>query len=478
MYSRKVFLDQLGLEFVGLTTTLLGIIGFLSLAEMGLSVAVSSTLYKPLAEKNYQLVNTTIDFLGKAYKTIGLAMVVLASIVALFIPYFFPEQEVELAIIYFAYLVFITSVVIEYVFNYRQIILSADQKNYVLTYCRDSLGLAKVVTQLAVIKLGMGEYAWLITGLITTSLSICLINRYVNKNYAWLVKTEKDLKTLYIECNEVVTKTKQLIIHKMAGFVLHSSGSIFIYKFTSLATVALIGNYQMLSSVSQTLALTMKPGLTASVGNFVSTQSNIESYILFKVLAFIHLVLGLFFAVQFYYLSDGFISIWLGSEYTLDSNIKLLIAINLFLLICRGVIDTFIMAYGFFHDIWAPAIELTISIVVSVVFGYLYGAAGVLSGTAVSVGLIVFFWKPYLIYKLGFKLGYSKFVKDISWLALQGVGVILSSYLFIHDYNNVNELGEWIVVAISTSLLLFLIFSFLAVINIEVRDYARRKFKR
>lgn len=66
MVSRKIFLDQLGPDFIGLTTTLLGIIGFLSLAEMGLSVAVSSTLYKPLAEKDYQQVCNTIDFLGKS----------------------------------------------------------------------------------------------------------------------------------------------------------------------------------------------------------------------------------------------------------------------------------------------------------------------------------------------------------------------------------------------------------------------------
>ncbi|MFA0322750.1 hypothetical protein AB4561_23250, partial [Vibrio sp. 10N.222.55.A3] len=161
MASRKLFLDELGPEFIGLTTTLLGIIGFLSLAEMGLSVAVSSTLYKPLAEKDYKTVNTTIDFLGKAYKLIGLSMVVLGSIVALFIPYFFPEQEIDLSVIYFAYVVFILSVVLEYVFNYRQIILSADQKSYVITCWRDGLNITKIILQIGALYVGLGEFAWL-----------------------------------------------------------------------------------------------------------------------------------------------------------------------------------------------------------------------------------------------------------------------------------------------------------------------------
>jgi hypothetical protein len=51
-FSRKIFLDCLGAEFLGLSGTLTNILGFLSLAEMGVGTAVAFNLYKPLAEDN------------------------------------------------------------------------------------------------------------------------------------------------------------------------------------------------------------------------------------------------------------------------------------------------------------------------------------------------------------------------------------------------------------------------------------------
>ena len=51
-FSRKIFLDSLGADFVGLTGTLQNILGFLNLAEMGIGAAIGYVLYRPLFEQN------------------------------------------------------------------------------------------------------------------------------------------------------------------------------------------------------------------------------------------------------------------------------------------------------------------------------------------------------------------------------------------------------------------------------------------
>lgn len=449
MFSRKIFLDELGAEFIGLTTTLLGIIGFLSLAEMGLSGAVAATLYKPLAEKNYSLINTTIDFLGKAYKVIGLAMFALGSIVALFLPHFFPSQEVELSVIYFAYVVFITSVIIEYVFNYKQIILSADQKNYVLTYYRDGLNIVKVLLQILAIKMGMGVYVWLFVGLLTGVISIVLINRYIHKYYKWLNSTGKSLKNLYLECGEVVTKTKNLMIHQVGYFVFRTSDSLLIYKFSSLVMVTLFSNYQMLSAIIQTLFGTLSSGLTAGVGSYISSKSNGESYNLFQQIFIIHLIMALFFAILFYKLSDGFILLWLGDSYLIHEDIKLVLSVNIFLMVYRGAIDVFIMGGGIFHDVKAPVFEVVINLIVSITAGYFYGVAGVLLGTLISVMLVAIFWKSYLIYTHIFLLSFKSFSFDLTKHIFLLISVICP-FIFYEKLNEdikVDTWLEWIKVA-------------------------------
>ena len=49
-FSRKIFLDTLGADFVGLTGTLQNLLGFLNLAELGIGSAIGYVLYKPLFE--------------------------------------------------------------------------------------------------------------------------------------------------------------------------------------------------------------------------------------------------------------------------------------------------------------------------------------------------------------------------------------------------------------------------------------------
>lgn len=463
MVSRKIFLEQLGPDFIGLTTTLLGIIGFLSLAEMGLSVAVSSTLYKPLAEKDYETINNTIDFLGKAYKGIGFSVIILGLIVAVFLPHFFPNQGVDLKVVYYAYSIFIISVVIEYIFNYKQIILSADQKNYVITYCRDSLNIIKVLLQIFVIKLGFGEYAWLVIGLITSAISIVLINRYVNKNYSWLKSTGKSFKELYKESSEIVIKTRQLMVHKISTFVFHSSDSILIYKFTSLSTVAFISNYQVLTSVLITLASTLKSGLTAGIGSFVVSNSQSENYNLFKMLWLLHMLMSTFLVLMFYNISDSFITLWLGSQYIISHDILILLSMNLFLLLFRGVIDSFIYAYGIFFDTKAPIIEVIINIIISCLFGYLYGAVGVLFGTFISEFIIVYLWKPYLIYTKGFDIKYNAYCKDLVFTLIPIILVFTINYQCKINVNSIGGIIDWGLYAVKN---VYLVLSLLFIIVI------------
>ena len=47
-FSRKIFLDTLGAEFIGFTSTLRNLLSYLNLAELGIATAIGYVLYKPL----------------------------------------------------------------------------------------------------------------------------------------------------------------------------------------------------------------------------------------------------------------------------------------------------------------------------------------------------------------------------------------------------------------------------------------------
>ena len=63
-FSRKIFLDCLGADFVGLTGTLQNLLGFLNLAELGIGSAIGYVLYKPLFERNQEKINEIISVMG------------------------------------------------------------------------------------------------------------------------------------------------------------------------------------------------------------------------------------------------------------------------------------------------------------------------------------------------------------------------------------------------------------------------------
>ena len=71
-FSRKIFLDGLGDEFIGLTSTLQSILGFLNLAELGIGTVIGVTLYGPLHKNDNKEINKIIALIGYLYRKIGL----------------------------------------------------------------------------------------------------------------------------------------------------------------------------------------------------------------------------------------------------------------------------------------------------------------------------------------------------------------------------------------------------------------------
>lgn len=103
IFSRKIFLEELGNNFLGLTGTLNNILGLLNLAELGVGAAISFLLFEPLQKGDKVEIAKLISMLGVLYKRIGYTITILAIFISLFIPIVFKSADMNLGIIYFAY---------------------------------------------------------------------------------------------------------------------------------------------------------------------------------------------------------------------------------------------------------------------------------------------------------------------------------------------------------------------------------------
>ena len=108
-FARKIFLENLGDDFMGLTSTLQSFLSFLNLAELGIGTAIGFTLYKPIYDKNYDEINHIIRFFGKIYKKIGIAIIGLSLVLSGFFPLIFADTNISLLLIYYAFFTFLAS---------------------------------------------------------------------------------------------------------------------------------------------------------------------------------------------------------------------------------------------------------------------------------------------------------------------------------------------------------------------------------
>ena len=147
-FSRKIFLDNLGAEFIGLTSTLSNILGILNLSEMGIGLCISFFLFKPIADNNTQEINNIISLLGYLYKRIGQFIIACGIVVSLFFPLIFEHSNLSYGIIYFSFYTLLASNSIGYFINYRQTLLSADQKMYIVTMFYQGFAILKSLLQI------------------------------------------------------------------------------------------------------------------------------------------------------------------------------------------------------------------------------------------------------------------------------------------------------------------------------------------
>lgn len=141
--SRKIFLDSLGSDFIGLTGTLSNILGYLNLAELGIGSCISFFLFKPIQEDNHDKIQEILSLFGYLYKKIGFIIFGAGILLSLFFPFIFNDTELSSSLIYFTFYSFLGSSLIGYFINYRQILLTADQKNYLVAIYFQSAGLVK-----------------------------------------------------------------------------------------------------------------------------------------------------------------------------------------------------------------------------------------------------------------------------------------------------------------------------------------------
>ena len=445
-FSRKIFLDCLGAEFIGLTGTLNNILGYLNLAELGISGSVGYLLYKPLQQKNKGEISEILSIFGYLYNWIGFIILFAGLFISAFFPWIFNNTSLGLGIIYFSFFSILGSALIGYFVNYRQILLSADQKNYLVAIYFQSAGLIKTIIQILLAYTYKNFYIWVAIEFIFGLIGCIILNWKINKEYPWLKDNKTEGRKLLKKYDGIIKYTRQIFIHKIKDFLLYKSDELFIFMFVSLKMVAFYGNYTLITTKIGQLFSSVLGSMEASIGNLIAegNQNNIIK-VFWEITTIRHFVAG-FLCFSIFHFLEPFICLWLGKEYLLSHNILLLLIITVYIGTSRGSVDMFNATHGLFADTWSAWTELFLNIVMTIVGGTLWGISGILLSKILTTSIIGLLWKPYYLFHSGLHLSYSLYWKGVIRNYMVSIISFISAHkiLCIININAFENYLQWI----------------------------------
>ena len=433
-FSRRIFLDCLGAEFIGLTGMLMNIMSFLSVAELGIGASIVYFLYKPLQENNREKINEVMSMLAFLYRCIGVIIGSIGIVVSLFFPWWFDNLSTGLPLVYFAFYSFLLSSAAGYIFNYKQLLVSANQKQYLVSSYFQSISILQSVTQILLAWYYRNLWLWVVVGLVFTIIGIIVFNIRIRQIYPWLNINLAEGRRNLKKYPEVLKKSRQVFMQKFKDLMLFRSDEILVGAFVSVTHVALYGNYTVVTSKLNFLVNILGEGLNAGVGNLIAegNEHNIMK-VFWEMTAARYLILGIVIFPLLMFL-QAFVGCWFGTQYQLDELIVNLLILNIFLLLHNGTVLIFIGANGMYSDIWAVWTEFFLNITITLILAPYYGIVGILLGKIVSIAFSGIIWKPYFLFTSGFHKSVAVFWKGmipyyISFFSFVAIAILVRNWV-------------------------------------------------
>ena len=401
-FSRKLFLDYLGTEVLGLNSTASSLLNFLNLAELGIGNAVAFSLYRPLYDKDEQAVREIVALQGWLYRRVAWFVIGASALAMCFFPLIFTKMQLPMWYAYASFSVLLLSSMLGYFVNYKQAVLTADQKDYKVQLNFRLTMIVKVGFQMAAVALLPHPYVWwLVIEALFAVIAAVLLNRSVHREYPYLKRTVKVQRETLNRYPDLVTKVRQLFVHKVGFYATVQLTPLLIYAFTTLSLVAVYGNYMVLSNSLNSLLVALFISVTASVGNMIAEGNRELILKVFRELFTFRFFVITFSSVILWFLADPFISLWIGEQYLLPRSTLLLIILIFYLTGMYTVMEIYINACGLFRDVWATVVQVVTYLVLAVVLGHFMSLDGVLLAGVIQLVLMTVVWRPYFLFRHG-----------------------------------------------------------------------------
>ncbi len=407
--SRSIFIQVLGVEYLGISGLFNDVLSMLNLAELGFGTAMTFSMYRPLAENDYDTLAGLTHFYKKVYRIIALSITIIGLVLIPFLPYLVNlEHPIEHLVLY--YILFLTSHVASYLVVYKTTVLYADQKNHVLIKNQAYWSIAQTIIQIIVLLLTHNYILYLIVQILFVY-GVNFYNSHVaTKNYPYLSRKVKLPKE---KTKGIFKDVGSAFIYKIATVLINATDNTLISVLISTEMVGYYSNYNIIVAKLKGIVGTIFYSLIASIGNLLAKEETEHRFQVFQLMQTVCQIICSFCTVCIFLLEEDFIRVWLGNDFILSKSSLIAIVFVFYLNIILSPITSFREAAGLFRKtkfimLWTAGLN----IVLSILLGKIMGLSGILFATALSKLLTHFWYEPLLLFNDYFKKSCSIYFVD------------------------------------------------------------------
>ncbi len=422
---RVVFIYTLGKEYLGISSLYVNILTILSLSELGLGSAITYSLYRPLAENDIETVKSQMQFFKKAYRIIGICILVIGLCLTPFLPVFMKGTTDAVNIYEYYFLYLMQSVVSYLFFAYKGILLNADQKKYISDLITYLTQVIMNVIQILILVVLRSFFLYTILAILFEIIRNAVIAMAVDRKYPYL--KEKAAPLAKEERKDIFHRVYAMSLYKVASVIGTSTDNLVISSNISVIFVGLYNNYYMIIQVIEKIVTGIFQSFTASLGNYFVTESLEENEKMFKVLNRLNFWVVTFCSVSFAALLQPFIGFCFGSDYILDYTVVLVIVYNFATNYQNLVVQMYKNVTGLFvKGRYRAVATAVLNLVISIILVRRIGLAGVFLGSIISRLVTTWWYDAWLIYRHAFhKSPISFYLDSICMMLLIGANTAL-----------------------------------------------------
>ena len=140
------------------------------------------------------------------------------------------------------YSIYLFNTVTSYLLTYKTTLLSADQREYIITNINTVIQVATSVLQITVLLIYKNFIVYLLIGALVQFVGKAVQNYATGRYYPYIREKnneqlpEADKKIIY-------TKIKGMMVHKLGDVAINQTDSIITSAFVNIASVGLVSNF-------------------------------------------------------------------------------------------------------------------------------------------------------------------------------------------------------------------------------------------